>query len=374
MSSVTQTASGSLPGANNISSAAKSPAHAVKQATGEDSSSLASFSASTGFSSLTDLNHKARSALELQDDLSGEGTPPLTEDVSSEFSTPTPLIGQYSATSTPGFSPQTNAFNPALTVDRNDTNGINAKVGLLINGFGSTAKSAELQSQNLGAEQQLLPSGSMLENSQTRHAGEQFSSKMNQLLSIKTETGSLPQITLPLPQQVEGQIHAGQSATLQAAISSSPAEAAQPRAVWANLQMDSSPGKWGEQMLQVLQDRVTLQASQNMQEARIRLDPPDLGKLDLIIRVDGDRLNVQINAAHGAIRDALAQVSERLRLELQQQQFVHVDVNVGDGERDQPSQHQAQPDDEYQPAILSADVLTDATINTTSEHWLSTKA
>ncbi|MDX1301083.1 flagellar hook-length control protein FliK [Photobacterium sp.] len=374
MTNVTLTASGSLPGVDNTSSATKSLVHAVKQANGEESSGLASFSASTGFSSLADLAHKALSTFEMQEDLSADGTSPVAENLPSEPSTQAPLIGQYSATSTLGFSPQTNSVNPAFTANRTEASGNNAKVDLFINGFGSNVKSPELQSLSHVAEQQLLPSGSVQENSHTRHAGEPFSSKMNQLLSIKTETGSLPQITLPLPQQVEGQIHAGQSATLQAAISSSPAEAAQPRAVWANLQMDSSPGKWGEQMLQVLQDRVTLQASQNMQEARIRLDPPDLGKLDLIIRVDGDRLNVQINAAHGAIRDALAQVSERLRLELQQQQFVHVDVNVGDGERGQPSQHQAQPDDEYQPAILSADVLTDATINTTSEHWLSTKA
>ncbi|PIB13439.1 flagellar hook-length control protein FliK [Vibrio rotiferianus CAIM 577 = LMG 21460] len=98
---------------------------------------------------------------------------------------------------------------------------------------------------------------------------------------------------------------------------------------WASMQIDTKAGKWGEQMMQVLHDRVTLQAQQNMQEAKIRLDPPELGKLDLLVRVEGDRLNVQINANAAATREALVQISERLRAELQQQNFVHVDVNVG---------------------------------------------
>ncbi|MCV6021474.1 flagellar hook-length control protein FliK, partial [Escherichia coli] len=67
--------------------------------------------------------------------------------------------------------------------------------------------------------------------------------------------------------------------------------------------MDTSAGKWGEQMMQVLHDRVTLQAQQSVQEAKIRLDPPDLGKLDLLVRVEGDRLSVQINANTAATRE-----------------------------------------------------------------------
>ncbi|MGR5488524.1 flagellar hook-length control protein FliK, partial [Vibrio alfacsensis] len=94
---------------------------------------------------------------------------------------------------------------------------------------------------------------------------------------------------------------------------------------WAPVRVDTQAGKWGEQMLQVLNDRVTLQAQQNLQEARIRLDPPDLGKLDLMVRVEGDRLSVQINANAAATREALMQVSERLRFELQNQNFMHVD-------------------------------------------------
>ncbi|WP_415721199.1 flagellar hook-length control protein FliK [Photobacterium ganghwense] len=153
-----------------------------------------------------------------------------------------------------------------------------------------------------------------------------------------------------------------------------PAQSAGP-VTWAAMHLDGSqPAKWGEQMLQVLHDKVSLQATQHLQEARIRLDPPDLGKLDLLVRVEGDRLNIQLNANNAAVRDALVQVSERLRAELQQQQFVHVDVNVGQG--DQSSSHSSsQPeDDSFQPWVRQANDTAEHSEQTSSDHWLSLTA
>ncbi|ENI4130554.1 flagellar hook-length control protein FliK [Vibrio fluvialis] len=142
---------------------------------------------------------------------------------------------------------------------------------------------------------------------------------------------------------------------------------------WASVRIDTQAGKWGEQMLQVLHDRVTLQAQQNLQEAKIRLDPPDLGKLDLVVRVEGDRLSVQINANAAATREALMQVSDRLRAELQSQNFVHVDVNVGS---DQGSQRQSSSQDDAATSTIFAarDTGDEPFTSSLSEHWLSTHA
>lgn len=142
---------------------------------------------------------------------------------------------------------------------------------------------------------------------------------------------------------------------------------------WASVRIDTQAGKWGEQMLQVLHDRVTLQAQQNLQEAKIRLDPPDLGKLDLVVRVEGDRLSVQINANAAATREALMQVSDRLRAELQSQNFVHVDVNVGS---DQGSQRQSSSQDDAAASTIFAarDSADEPFTSSLSEHWLSTHA
>ncbi|MBN3495054.1 flagellar hook-length control protein FliK [Vibrio neptunius] len=152
----------------------------------------------------------------------------------------------------------------------------------------------------------------------------------------------------------------------------SPAATTVQTAEWAAVKIDTNAAKWGEQMMQVLHDRVSLQAQQSMQEAKIRLDPPELGKLDLLVRVDGDRLNVQINANAAATREALLQVSDRLRAELQDQNFVHVDVNVGSGESEHnQSSHQG----EHTTHIFdSREFANSDSPNEPSEHWLSTQA
>lgn len=78
--------------------------------------------------------------------------------------------------------------------------------------------------------------------------------------------GQTAQIALPMS-MVSTPAQHGADLAPTAQVNAQPAE-------WAPVRVDTRQGKWGEQMMQVLQDRVTLQAQQNMQEARIRLDPP----------------------------------------------------------------------------------------------------
>ncbi len=156
-------------------------------------------------------------------------------------------------------------------------------------------------------------------------------------------------------------------------LQSQPAVAGQPAPQWASLKLDGNPGQWGEQMLQVLHDRVTLQAQQKWQQASIRLDPPELGKLDLMVRVEGDKLSVQINSQVAATREALIQVSERLRAELQQQNFVHVEVNISSG--DQHNQRDGYSGQASDGVIAAARESADSEQRSfNSEHWLSTQA
>lgn len=145
-------------------------------------------------------------------------------------------------------------------------------------------------------------------------------------------------------------------------------------AEWAAVRVDTSSGRWGEQMMQVLQDRVTLQAQQNLQEAKIRLDPPELGKLDLLVRVEGDRLSVQINANTATTREALMQVSERLRTELQEQNFVHVDVNVGSDQGQERQAHDGAQEEANIFAARETNAFQTHTTTNYSEHWLNTQA
>lgn len=182
-----------------------------------------------------------------------------------------------------------------------------------------------------------------------------------------------------LNQPVQGQVLAASSQTHTATgthsnptspLAATPAQGAE----WAAVRVDTSSGKWGEQMMQVLQDRVTLQAQQNLQEAKIRLDPPELGKLDLLVRVEGDRLSVQINANTAATREALMQVSERLRTELQEQNFVHVDVNVGSDQGQERQAHEGAQEETNIFAARDTNAFQAHTTTNYSEHWLNTQA
>ncbi|MCF6752667.1 flagellar hook-length control protein FliK [Pseudomonas stutzeri] len=102
------------------------------------------------------------------------------------------------------------------------------------------------------------------------------------------------------------------------------------------LKLHTPQARWGEQMLQALRDNVELQLQQKIQSATIRLDPPELGALEIHLSHESGRLNVQLSAAHADVARLLQQTSDRLRQELVGQNFVQVNVQVGaDGQGQQ---------------------------------------
>jgi len=98
--------------------------------------------------------------------------------------------------------------------------------------------------------------------------------------------------------------------------------------------------KWGEQMLAALRDTVQVQVQQRFQHAFIRLDPQELGSLEISVSHESGRLSVQISAAQSDVVRLLQHGSERLRQELGEHNALEVDVQVsgekqrqGDGQR-----------------------------------------
>ncbi|HGY9595877.1 TPA: flagellar hook-length control protein FliK [Vibrio campbellii] len=224
------------------------------------------------------------------------------------------------------------------------------------------------QSANIGAQANPMLTAPAQENQRGVQA-----SAVN---SLKVSASDLQTL---LNQPAHGQAFAAntqsQTPNAQHSNPTSPLAATQAQgAEWAAVRVDTSSGRWGEQMMQVLQDRVTLQAQQNLQEAKIRLDPPELGKLDLLVRVEGDRLSVQINANTAATREALMQVSERLRTELQEQNFVHVDVNVGSDQGQERHSHDGSQEEATVFAARETNAFQSNTTTNYSEHWLNTQA
>lgn len=110
------------------------------------------------------------------------------------------------------------------------------------------------------------------------------------------------------------------------------------------LKLQAPQARWGEQMLQALRDNVELQLQQKLQSATIRLDPPELGAMEIHISHESGRLNIQLSAAHADVSRLLQQTSDRLRQELVGQNFVQVNVQVAaDGQGQQGRGQQRAP-------------------------------
>ena len=82
------------------------------------------------------------------------------------------------------------------------------------------------------------------------------------------------------------------------------------------------------QIHQVLRDKIQLQFDTLNQAARIRFDPPELGKVEMYIRMDGDKVNIQMSASSALTREAILVTSERLRHELTSQNSELSEVNI----------------------------------------------
>ena len=99
-----------------------------------------------------------------------------------------------------------------------------------------------------------------------------------------------------------------------------------------------------QQLMTPLREQVRFQIDHQVKQAEIRLDPPELGKLDMNVKLDGERLQVHLHAATAQVRDALQAGIERLRSDLALDHGGQVDVNISYGEQESKQQ----PNDEFQ--------------------------
>ena len=81
-------------------------------------------------------------------------------------------------------------------------------------------------------------------------------------------------------------------------------------------------------------ERVLWMVNEQVQQARLQLNPPGLGPLDIQINVGDERTSVQITAHNAATREALEADMDRLRNLLAEQGHADVDVEVSQGDED----------------------------------------
>lgn len=124
----------------------------------------------------------------------------------------------------------------------------------------------------------------------------------------------------------------------------------------APLKLDAEESRWAQQLQSALGERLQVQVKDQIQHATIRLDPPDMGKIDISLHIENGRMQVTINASQGEVYRALQQVSNDLRQSLTEQNFMQVNVQVSaqGGQREghqRPAQHELTQDVQAAAAI-----------------------
>lgn len=96
----------------------------------------------------------------------------------------------------------------------------------------------------------------------------------------------------------------------------------------AELQLPTAMDKpeWGKE----LGNRILWMTRQDVQSARIQLNPPHLGPIEVRVSVHNDIANVAFSAQHAQVREALEQAIPRLRDMLDSSGFTQADVGVSD--------------------------------------------
>ncbi|WP_426338377.1 flagellar hook-length control protein FliK [Pseudoduganella sp. S-14] len=122
----------------------------------------------------------------------------------------------------------------------------------------------------------------------------------------------------------------------------------------APLQLSGNPEQWQQPLRAALGDRLQLQLARNDERAVIRLEPPNMGSVEISVRHSGGALQVNIAASHGEVLRQLNTIGDAVRQDLAQRQFGDVAVTVsssnarsladgGQQQRQQQSEQQRQP-------------------------------
>lgn len=121
----------------------------------------------------------------------------------------------------------------------------------------------------------------------------------------------------------------------------------------AAVKLDGGEDRLAQQLHAALGERLQVQVKNQIQHATIRLDPPDMGKIDISLHIESGRMQVHINASQGEVYRALQQVSNDLRQSLTEQNFVQVNVQVS-SQSGQQQGGKEQPFADSRAAVLAA--------------------
>jgi flagellar hook-length control protein FliK len=95
-----------------------------------------------------------------------------------------------------------------------------------------------------------------------------------------------------------------------------------------SVKLAGPPTAWRQSLQEALGERMHLQVGKGIEQATIRLEPPQMGRIDIAIRHSAGSLEVNISASNSEVLRQLQTVSDNLRSDLSQRQFTEVAVTV----------------------------------------------
>jgi flagellar hook-length control protein FliK len=118
------------------------------------------------------------------------------------------------------------------------------------------------------------------------------------------------------------------------------APAAPAAAPTAAVKLAGSPDQWQQPLREALGDRLQLQLQRNNDHAVIRLEPPNMGSIEISIRHTAGALQVNLSANNSEVVRQLNTIGDSVRQDLSTRQFSDVAVTVSSSR----AQAQAQSD------------------------------
>lgn len=89
-----------------------------------------------------------------------------------------------------------------------------------------------------------------------------------------------------------------------------------------------------QDLVALLGERLQVQIARRSEHAVVRLDPPSMGTIEIVIRHEDGQLHVHLRASNGEVARQLQVIGETLRQDLAQRQHETVSVQVSDWSRE----------------------------------------
>ncbi|MBA5604411.1 flagellar hook-length control protein FliK [Duganella sp. FT3S] len=100
-----------------------------------------------------------------------------------------------------------------------------------------------------------------------------------------------------------------------------------------SVKLAGTPEQWQQPLREALGERLQLQLQRNDEHAVIRLDPPNMGRVEISIRHTAGALQVTLSANNSEVLRQLNSIGDSVRQDLSQRQFADVAVTVSPAPR-----------------------------------------